>query len=672
MIQDSKEMIRMDEEGDGGLMRRFRSTDRYMRNRRVFAVLAVTIMLTAAAGCSVMTEETEESDAFAISVTAAFIIGAAIFGGGFLTGYGFNDWWNQPNEDTQAYTRLAVVQDLNNLISVADSFAVNAMNNYAQIWGMTKEHWVRQAELEAYALWSSTASYSSQSIFTDSYIYENAATMNANAVTQLNYFYNALSAHFASLKDKEAYEDKVDMAFNMSSLTISSDGTFNWNAQLASVVSATSSARTVFIGDIEETYINSETSTSAKEASYEPGFIYNPGSATTIRSGTITVSVPSGVSYVKDLTNFKPGVYTLSSGTTLASDVFVQSVGDSAYMPVKAGLIMEAGGTTALGIWNGSGLSYNGTTYKTVKIDTIAKDTPADESTNIPEAIDITDQLSSYQSLLDKIYWVNVSANNAAAGIWALYNEMNSKNYTVTTLMYSYNYKWGTFSEGMNEAATLSALSQLGTWYQENGGDVSDLNINLYSTSTNTFFMRGTIYDEYGEVQYNDVIFTPLFQSNDTRPSVGDTVQIDQNTVVQIWGTGQELTTWYNANKGAVKLSDNQSVMLNGGSFKVTQILKADSSGGKSVSSIELPINKVRYVDAENIDINPSPDPEKGNTNWLKIIAIAAGAILSIYGLVSRRFELVIFGVLLLAFGLLLADTVWNRLMSWDKLSGLF
>lgn len=75
------------------------------------------------------------------------------FGLGAVVGYQLAD---SGDVNVQPYVRTSEAQNVANMTKVAVSFSGNAQTNYAQVWAMTKEHWVRQAELSAYPNWTKT------------------------------------------------------------------------------------------------------------------------------------------------------------------------------------------------------------------------------------------------------------------------------------------------------------------------------------------------------------------------------------------------------------------------------------------------------------------------------------------------------------------------------------
>lgn len=621
--------------------------------RKILAVMAVMILAVASVGC-VVSEEAEETEAV-VPVLAAAYVGTVIatFIVGMYAGWTLHDVLDPSGSDLLPYSRLYAAQDIGDMLSVADGFATNAMENHAQVWSLTKEHWTRQAELEVYSQWTSGSSYDASSVLDGSHVYLNAAVMNANAVAQTNSFLSELSDYFGSMDGKDAYDGKMDMGFSLGSRALSSNGSFDWDARLLSVVDATDGAGTVYIGLIDESFIAAE-----GESTYRPGYIVNTGSSATLSSGSKTYTIPAGTTYLEDLEGFESGVYTVSKGSVIGGDCLVQTVGDDDSIALDAGLAMTVGGSTAMAVCDGSSVRYDGVSYDALSIVVDVTDVPSGEASKKPSPVDVTGLMSAYQSLLDRMLWIDMSAGNAAQAVWNVYSEMDSKHYGVTTLVASSNYKSAVLSSSMSEAMTLSALSQLAEWYDANGGSVEGLEIGLYSKEMDAPFVRGTVYDRYGDPLYSDVVFTPFFQKEDVELSVGDRYTVDQGVLVSIWAPGQELSSWYSSGMSTAAAN---TVMLTDGYIAVTQLATCSSEGMTNRSSIDLDVNRVSYIEAERIDITPAPDPQpEEDHGWFTIAVVVCGAIVAVVGLVRRDPVLIIAGAAVAVFGILFADTVYE------------
>ncbi len=632
-----------------------------MNMKLLSTIVVMTILCTSFVGV-VTTQEIEEPNEIAPVVLAAVILVVGAIGYE-VTNWYLNEYLDDNNADVQPYLRLATANDISDVMSVATTFTTNANANYAQIWGMTKEHWIRQAELEAYAEWKADSTYDGNAILLGSYAYENNATMTANAVAQIDKFFGEVSEKVSKWSDTETYNDKMQIGFvldNNQMLTKSND----FDADLISVFDTQGSTGKVYIAKVESSNVvtvgnTDETTTTT----YSPSYIYNFGIPTTITStdGNSLV-LQSGKNILPD--DFQSGIYTISNA--LIGGDSMSPVLDSSKL--KAGLAMTVNGSTTVAyLGNDDRIVHSGQKYDKISFLVDPQDIPDGE--NKPSSVDMKSVLIAYQTLLDKLYWTSVSANTAAEAVWGIYDTMNAANYSVTTFMTSNNFDSSvTLSAGMNQIMTISATQQLAEYYNSNGGNVNDLKIGLYDKNIDAPFVRGSILDEYGNTLYGDVIFTPFFQSESvTLTTSSSGYEVTQSTLVAVWTDGQELTAWKDSGMDA---DGYQSLFIEDGyTLKVTQLGVCDSSGmDGSLKELEFKVNKVNFIDPGKVNLTEDTDWEKVAKNILKVICIVIGGILALLGVVRRDPMYIIMGVGLLIFGFVFADTVWNWIVKVFKL----
>jgi hypothetical protein len=156
----------------------------------------------------------EEPDGFP-PVVVALLVGGALGG---IGGWTIHDMMDMGSDRSQEYLRLASANNLADVMSVATVFTANTNANYAQLWGMTKEHWVRQAELEAYSQWGSGKLYDPDIVLSGSSIYQNNAVMTANAVAQIDSFMDRVSEKVQAWADDETYSGKMRAGFMLDNI----------------------------------------------------------------------------------------------------------------------------------------------------------------------------------------------------------------------------------------------------------------------------------------------------------------------------------------------------------------------------------------------------------------------------------------------------------------------
>ena len=620
-----------------------------MRNG-IFAILSVAVILCASLSCAFVTEEREEPDGFPPLVIAVIVAGSA--GAGVAGGWFLHEYFDSNEADTQPYLRLAAANNITDVMSVASVFTANSNSNYAQLWGMTKEHWIRQAELEAYTEWQSGKAYDGNSVLTGARAYENNATMTANAVAQIDSFFGEVSEKVSSWGSKDTYNGMMDVGFVLDNTQLLTDSN-DVQADLISVANASGTTGKIYIGTVGQEYI-------VTSQSYIPGYVYNFGARTSITSQDgLTFVLENGKNYLSSLRStvgnkaFAPGIYTVSN-SVIGGDTLSAVMGTSA-LPLKAGLSMSSQGETSVAYLDSERIVFGNNSYGTISFKVVPNDIPSGEEA--PDKVDFTPVLRAYQTLLDKLYWTSVSANSSASAVWNIYDRADEKDYGVTTLMASNVYDSVVLSEGMNEILTISAMQQLATYYDANT-DLSDLQIGLYSDGMDAPFVRGSILDEYGNRVYDDVIFTPFFQSEDTVLERGVDYQVNQNTLVAVWTDGKDLTAWYS---DAMRSDGYDTLFVEKGyTFQITQLGVCDDTGMHSEPKIEFKVTKVNYIAPGKANLSENPDADSQGKNILKIVCIAAGAILAVLGLVRRNPFPVILGIGLIVFGVFFSGTVWD------------
>ena len=615
---------------------------------KILTVAAVLTILCASCMGFCVTDTEEEPDGFPSLVIAVIVAGSA----GGVAGWFLNDYFDSNDSDTQPYLRLAAANNITDVMSVATVFTANSNANYAQLWGMTKEHWVRQAELEVYSEWQSGKEYDGNAVLLGARAYENNATMTANAVAQIDSFLDEVSEKIAAWDGKDTYSGKMQVGFVLDNLPMLTDSN-DVSADMVSVANAYGSSGKVYIGTVGEDYI-------VTSESYNPSYVYNFGARTSVTSESgLTYVLESGRNYLSGISStvgnrpFEPGIYTVSNAV-IGGDTLSAVMGSS-YIPLKAGMAMCSEGNTALAYLDGERIVSTGGNYGNIYFQVVPEDIPSGEQA--PDKVDLTPMLRAYQTLLDKLYWTSVSANNAAGAVWNIYDRADAKEYGVTTLMSSNVYDSVVLSEGMNEILTLSAMQQLASYYDAND-DLKDLQIGLYGNGMDAPFVRGSILDEFGNTVYDDVVFTPFFQSDSVTLERGIDYTVDQNTLVAVWTDGRELASWYT---DAMRTDGYETAFVGKGyTFQITQLGVCDDSGMHSEPKVDFKVTKVDYVSPGKANLTEDPDADSAGKNILRIVCIVSGAILAVMGFVRRSPVIAIAGIGLILFGVFFAEPVWK------------
>jgi len=626
-----------------------------MIKMKLGAILVASLIACTSFACVVNVQQEEEPDGLVISAST-LLIGAAIvgglgFAGGFATGWFTHDMMaDAPSVDMQPFARWSESNNVTAMYDVATTFTANAHKNYAQIWSMTGDHWVRQAELEAYAQWESGKDYDSNSIMLDSLVYQNHAIMNVNAVAQIDSFFDELSSVVAGWSGKDTYDGQMSIRWDFGSRTMSSESV--WDGTLISVADSDKKDAKVYISTIYDDYI-------APTENYDAGYLYNLSDSTVrISNGAKAYNLAPGITYLDDMVGFESGIYTFNG--VLGGDCIAATV-DS--VSLSSGLVMVSDTGTEVAIVRDGGILVDGVSCNDVTVTLVPEDIPSGSDYPMPTPVSLEDVMLSYQALLDRLENTAVAANNASHAVWEIYNHANAKNHNVTTLMSSNTYDVTVLSEQMNQVLLLSAMEQLTSYYADNGENFEDLRIGLYSEGMDAIFIRGNIVDRYGNVMYEDVIYTPFFQEKDVTITSGDEHTVEQKVLVAIWNDGQDLVQWKDDGMDAdgyeTVFFDEGTVLTN------TQLATCVENRMDNSDSVTFHVSKVNYVKPGVVDPVTSPDVEDSNGQILKLILSIAGLILFLYGLISGRYGFAVFGVLLLFTGLVFSDQIWDFVDKW-------
>lgn len=166
-----------------------------LKSKRIIAFSFVLIMLAVPLTAIQLQDEEEDPEAIPplLVPAAAFVahhwLGISIGGvflTGFVAGWVVHDLVSPSASASDNWLRKEEAKLLARSLAEGTTHYANALNNYQNIWGLTQEHWTRQAELTASAYWKQNGTYSPYDTLTDSGTYYNSALMLVNATNQIN------------------------------------------------------------------------------------------------------------------------------------------------------------------------------------------------------------------------------------------------------------------------------------------------------------------------------------------------------------------------------------------------------------------------------------------------------------------------------------------------------
>lgn len=624
------------------------------RNQRILtltvALLIMAVPLTVAVSDDETLEESEGIVPFIVvgyagwTLVASFIAGAAVGIGGTLIWEMNTD--TNPSDDE---IRRVEAQLMAEALMTGIPLYTNAIGNYANIWTLTGEHWVRQAELAAASYWSFGSEYDATSIMDGSRIYYNDAIMMANATNQINAQFELINEHVGKWNDSEVahyYGDgKMRLQFEFWGNSVSADADDSFTARMGTVVRDVTSDRNAVY--------------------YAGGPIYLDGDSPVTISGSKghEISLNPGWNWIEDPDTFEyADVYELVPGATYFSSSMTSVVTapefNSAYPEVAFAVTCgddsmivsydKADGTLTDGSTERSAFDNSGEPSG-MKIRILAEGNDVEEQ-------DLTSVLVQYGELQSAISVTQTKANTSAMAVWSIYDDAGSASAYLTTLTVPDTYQNVTFNEAQKRMITVLAMDQLAEYWNAYGGDVktSDYRMTLDSMS---LYCRGSISipGATGESEkvYDDVIFTPVFYQDETLRS-GTSNVVDQQGFIMVWSEGRSLASY----DGEYTYENTDLIFIpSGATLGITEMKNA----GEMVQSIDLDSAEVDWIDAEDMEDFDPYDPERNDmAQLIRLIFLAIGIGVAAYGVYSRNIVVAIIGVALIVIGVLFADGIAN------------
>lgn len=600
-------------------------------NNKVMSVAIVMCLMAVTIGGAVLTDEQEVEDSDGI-VISGLIIGSLLFAGiivaAFGTGMVIGDYFDpifKDSSQSETYARTTEASTVASSILTGKQYWVNALSNYNEIWQLTDEHWIRQAELAASFLWSSTADFDPSKIMVYSETYQNCAYMLKNASAQFNEQLSTIGERVELWNNTDTYADQMTISWVYGNSNISSKTSFGGCCYTATTVSS-ESADTVFLtgGDL---------------------WVFG-GSATITATDGTTITLQQGCNDLDSISTFKAGEYDLQTGRQYAGYMLPTMTSDSA--SVTTGMVIQAGSTTKLATYNPTSgkVVVDGTAYSSLSI----KVTPDDGTSSSAE---VTNVLSNYYALVSSMRSSIIQASNAAMTVWDIYDKAGSASSYLTTLTVPDNYDNVDITQAQQEVITILALEQLSEYYTANSGAIKTGDYKMSNESL-TLYCRGDIYDENNKKLYSNVIFTPFFYHSDVTLNSGVN-DLTQSCIVAIWSNdGTNLSGW----DGNCDINTCSLITLSSGeSLDIFEMMH----GGDTVSTILLEQEGIDIIQAEEMDPTPNPTPGSDkDTNWVKIILLVVGILGIVLGLVFKRTDFVVMGIAAIVIGLLAGSWLWD------------
>lgn len=598
------------------------------RNRRYLAVATVAILMVSCIGSAVIIQDEDNE------VEAVFGIDDAVFITLFIlsaveTGWIIGDLIvNHTGDDDGQDDDIVRENEAN---TVAESIINNitnyhtAMSGYNQIWKLTNEHFIRQAELASSEFWEKDVEFDSTLILEASGVYINSAYMLDNAASQINAMFDLVSDSLGMWNDTEVYADRMTVELNWGSGSMSTKDSLKMSVGSA-VPDVQDGHDKVFLTDESTIWASSSTTITSDDG--------------------IELQLDRGYTDLTDIEGFEDGVYALGSGVSYCGDIL--GIIDIEAAPLYAGMVMGCGDTAKLATYDDGGIIVDESRGSSVSL-TIHPDGAESKTT------DLTPILEDYSALMETINWTMTNAVSAAGSIWSIFDRAGQASVYLSTLMVPNNYEDMQLTQAQKVLITILAMEQLASFWDESSESLKE---GEYVMSDSlALFVRGDIVDSTGEVLYDDVIFTPFYRQATTLTVGSNSVQ--REATIAIWGDGENLSSWDG-------ITDTSRAKLESIGSGYTLVIAEMENKGQMVNSVDLSINDIEIIDPGQLIHTPNKDGADNDLDKIIMLVLVLFGILAILsGWRSDSYVVMVVGAIMIIAGLLLSGTIEDLLEDW-------
>ena len=595
-------------------------------NRKILAVAATAILIAAFAGTSVMVaeddNEVEAMDPVTLAVVAlavTFTIGAAAgAAGGYILWHGEG---GNNDDEIRGLEAQAVAESIINCVGLYGQ----SIQTLEQVWTLTNEHHIRQAELAASELWQEGREMLPYEILTMSGVYANSAYMLDNSAAQISALYDLVAESLDDWNHTDTYRDKMELELNWGSGSMRTKTSFGLDFGTATVDVKSGADRV---------YLTTESTVWASEA------------ATITDPEGNSFDLSEGFNDLSGFVGFEDDMYTLQSGVTYCGDMM--AVLDQGAAPLYSGAVMQCGDETKVAIYSDGHIIVDGRQSDSLSL-TIHPEGAGSKTA------DITDIMGQFSSLMDTVYMTMANASSAAASVWGIYDKAGQASAYLSTLMVPNIYDGMEITQSQQELITILAMEQLASYWNDNGDQIKTDDYMM--SDSMSLFVRGDIIDSTGETLYEDVILTPFFYQ-DTSISTG-TFSVQRQAILAIWGTGENLSSW-----DGLSDSDKAALMVAEPGYSV--VVYEMKNQGQMTDHADLTVNKISIIDPYKLSHGVhQTDPDNDLDKIIMLALVLLGILVLMSGWRSGNYVVMGIGVLMIAAGLLLSSTIEGLLYDW-------
>lgn len=595
-------------------------------NRKILAVAAAAILIAAFAGTSVMVaeddNEVEAMDPVTLAVVAlavTFTIGAAAgAAGGYILWHGEG---GNNDDEIRGLEAQAVAESIINCVGLYGQ----SIQTLEQVWTLTNEHHIRQAELAASELWQEGREMLPYEILTMSGVYANSAYMLDNSAAQISALYDLVAESLDDWNQTDTYRDKMELELNWGSGSMRTKTSFGLDFGTATVDVKSGADRV---------YLTTESTVWASEA------------ATITDPEGNSFDLSEGFNDLSGFDGFEDDMYTLQSGVTYCGDMM--AVLDQGAAPLYSGAVMQCGDETKVAIYSDGHIIVDGRQSDSLSL-TIHPEGAGSKTA------DITNIMGQFSSLMDTVYMTMANASSAAASVWGIYDKAGQASAYLSTLMVPNIYDGMEITQSQQELITILAMEQLASYWNDNGDQIKTDDYMM--SDSMSLFVRGDIIDSTGETLYEDVILTPFFYQ-DTSISTG-TFSVQRQAILAIWGTGENLSSW-----DGLSDSDKAALMVAEPGYSV--VVYEMKNQGQMTDHADLTVNKISIIDPYKLSHGVhQTDPDNDLDKIIMLALVLLGILVLMSGWRSGNYVVMGIGVLMIAAGLLLSSTIEGLLYDW-------
>ncbi len=601
---------------------------------RVFAFAVAFLMLTAPLAIVTMSDSQEEVEA-----TPGFVAG---FVAGGITGAILGYWvgshvGNHANDGVEEQSRRGETNAVISGLGAGTAAIANALENYSQMWLLTEEHWIRQAELASTANWALDKSYEPYSVMMDSGVYYNATYMIGNASVQFGAQFDSTSNRITDWGNYDEYSNgKLKLEMSVGNSTISADSRDDLKVGLGTVV------RNV--------------STGHDAVFYAGGPIWTSQACTIQSMSGHSITLRSGWnSNLPSMEDFQfADQYYLTPGVSFLG-YFDQVIGARS-APLEAGIVATSGTDVLLITTDGNSISTGSQTgipmkdsegnYNAIQVRVVSSD-------SYELSCDMTSLLANYSQLLDSIRGVQGGANQSARVIWNIYNDLGESCAYLTTLSLPNTYTGVQWTDEQLQMVTYLVMEQMAD-YWDRFGNIKTTDY-LMTKDSLTLYCRGSIdlMDPSTGKTFNladGVAFTPIFY-RDTTISNGSNTTSDYCFIV-VWGKCASL--------GGFDVASMRDAQIIYAPVRSVMNISEMYYDGAPATTVELDCSDVEWIDPEKV-VNPGPVPVVETSDLyelVRLILILAGAGMILHGFSRGSWIWLGIGLILVVAGFLAADAI--------------